>query len=460
VARAIIEQHPERLDERAALLAQHWESAGEPLEAARWHARAGAWVGTKDPTASLRHWHKVRELTDALPDSEETAALGLSARIFALSSGWRLGISDQEAEVLFAEAERIASEAQDVWAQTILLSTYGTILVTTRGRFREALTPIRQAVALAEESGDSALYMIASGSAYALFQLGEYSEGMSLCERAIELADGDPTIGAGIVNDCPLAQCLVQKGGILSDLGRLDEARELIDLGLRIAAEQGATETVGWGHMWSVQHAYLCGDPERAMIHAQQTVEIAERIGDAFSRTWSWYSLGRAAVMGGEWEQAIDAIKRAQAISSERRTAADAEGWSMVCLAEAYLGLVDTERATSLARDAVTLLRSRQQTAAEIAANVALARVLLAGPGLQARDDIQAALTRAQELVDNTGAHGHEPTIRVELAELAHQNGDEAERERALREAHRLFTQTGATGHAERLASQLATLAH
>jgi class 3 adenylate cyclase len=79
VARAIIEQHPERLDERAALLAQHWESAGEPLEAGRWHARAGAWVGTKDPTASLRHWHAVRELTDALPDSEETAALGLSA---------------------------------------------------------------------------------------------------------------------------------------------------------------------------------------------------------------------------------------------------------------------------------------------------------------------------------------------------------------------------------------------
>ena len=40
VARAIAEQHPERLDERAALLAQHWEAAGELLEAARFHARA------------------------------------------------------------------------------------------------------------------------------------------------------------------------------------------------------------------------------------------------------------------------------------------------------------------------------------------------------------------------------------------------------------------------------------
>src|SRR4051812_837338 len=38
VARAIEAEQPERLDERAALLAQHWESSGQALEAARWHA--------------------------------------------------------------------------------------------------------------------------------------------------------------------------------------------------------------------------------------------------------------------------------------------------------------------------------------------------------------------------------------------------------------------------------------
>ena len=50
VAKALIEHYPDRLDERAALVAQHWESAREPLEAARWHARAAAWSGTSDPT--------------------------------------------------------------------------------------------------------------------------------------------------------------------------------------------------------------------------------------------------------------------------------------------------------------------------------------------------------------------------------------------------------------------------
>src|SRR5262249_3990475 len=53
VARAIAELYPERLDERAALVAGHWEAACETLEAARWHARAAAWAGTRDPAAAL-----------------------------------------------------------------------------------------------------------------------------------------------------------------------------------------------------------------------------------------------------------------------------------------------------------------------------------------------------------------------------------------------------------------------
>jgi tetratricopeptide (TPR) repeat protein len=243
----------------------------------------------------------------------------------------------------------------------------------------------------------------------------------------------------------------------LSDLGRLDEARELVDRALRTAAEHGAIETAGWGHMFSVANAYRCGDAERAMLHAQESIEIAERIGDAFSRTWAWAWMGQASVMGGHWDRAIEALGRSQAISTERRTAADAESWSLTWLAEAHQGLGDSERAIGLARDAVALAHAREQTAAETAAQVVLARILLAAQGLGARDEIDTALTRAQELVDATGARGYEPTIHVELAELAHQNGDQAERERELREAHRLFTQIGATGHAERLAGQLPT---
>ena len=127
VARAIAEHYPERLDERAALLAQHWEAAGETLEAARWHARAAAWSGTNDPTQALRHWHRVRELAAALPESEEAAALGLTARLSWLNYGWRLGISHDEAEAVFNEAEQLALRAGDIRSRAILLSSYGAV---------------------------------------------------------------------------------------------------------------------------------------------------------------------------------------------------------------------------------------------------------------------------------------------------------------------------------------------
>jgi tetratricopeptide (TPR) repeat protein len=280
---------------------------------------------------------------------------------------------------------------------------------------------------------------------------------VAILDRAIELADGDPTIGAGIAIDCPLAYCLTFKGGFLCDLGRLEEGGVLIERGMKLAGEQSASETVGWGHMWSTWHAYWSGEPERAMAHAQQALEIAERIGDSFSRTWSWFWLGRAAAMRGEWQQAVEAIERSQAISRERRTAVDSEGWCLVTLGEAYLGLGEAERALNLLREAVALMRSREQSS-EAIANVVLARILLGSQGLAGREEIELALERARELTRSTGMRSVEPMIHVELAELAHQNGDEDERQRELREAHRLFTEIGSTGHAERLSAELAML--
>jgi len=191
------------------------------------------------------------------------------------------------------------------------------------------------------------------------------------------------------------------------------------------------------------------------MAHAQQALAIAERIGDSFSRTWSWYWLGLAACMRGEWREAIEAIEQSQALAVERRTAVDSEAWCLIILGEAHLGLGDAEQAANLLRDAVALMRSRGQ-AAETVANVVLARILLGSAGLAAREEIESALERASDLMRGTGMCSVEPMIRVELAELARQNGDEDERRRNLREAHRLFTEFGATGHAERLSAELA----
>ena len=205
VARAIAEQYPERLDERAALLAQHWEAAGETLEAARWHARAAAWSGTSDPTQALRHWRKVRELADALPESAETVALGLDGE--DLLARVRLAARD-----LARGGGGRCSTRRSGWPRRPGTSArgrscsraYGAVRGLSEGDVREYARLARQAIALAEESGDPALYVAVATVAYALYCIGEYREGVAICDRAIELADGDPTVGAGIDHRLPL----------------------------------------------------------------------------------------------------------------------------------------------------------------------------------------------------------------------------------------------------------------
>jgi tetratricopeptide (TPR) repeat protein len=158
--------------------------------------------------------------------------------------------------------------------------------------------------------------------------------------------------------------------------------------------------------------------------------------------------------MRGEWRQAIAALERSLAISRERRSAVEGDALRLAMLSESYLGDGDAERALSLAEEGLAIAQTPNHV---IQGNLALARALLHSAGPDARAAIEAALARALKVVRDTGSKAYEPLVHVELAELAHQGGDEEGRERELREAHRLFTEMGATGHAERLASELAT---
>jgi adenylate cyclase len=459
-AAAISELYPDRLNERAALLAGHWEAAGEKLAAARCHAQAAAWSGTTEPNESSRHWRRVKELAGDLPDSEETIALGITARLFALQFAWRLGISHEEAEQVFTEAERMATKAGDIRSRALLLSVFGLIRGSNDGDLQAFITLARQATALAEEAGDPALYLtVGPAFAYALFNAGNYHEAAAILDRALELADGDVTIGAGGVLGCPYANALIFRGGYLLYLGELAHGRDLIEQGIKVAREQGDIEVVGWGHMWRTFLCWASGEPEAALGHAQHTLEIAERIGDSFSRAMAWFFLGMAEEIRGESQEAIEAIERSQAIARERRTAAENESWRLVRLAEAHLALGDRDRARSLVEEGVDLARSSGQAAVEAFGCLTLARVLLASDRRAPQAEIETALDRALQLASTMDAKLVVPMIHVERAELARLSGDDEGREHELRDAHRLYTEMGATGHAERLAGELSTIA-
>src|SRR5205085_2781174 len=85
------ELYPDRLNERAALLAHHWEGAGELLEAARWARRAAVWVRGSSLAEAFRHWETERSLLGRAPESGERTTLAIETCIQLLELGWRPG---------------------------------------------------------------------------------------------------------------------------------------------------------------------------------------------------------------------------------------------------------------------------------------------------------------------------------------------------------------------------------
>lgn len=116
-ARAIEQLHADKLDDRAALLAYHWEQAGEALTAAKWCARAGGVAELDSPADALRHWEKVRTLLAPIARSEESVELRLRAASQLLVFGFRQGMSSERVDEIFAEGKALAVSLGNVREQ-------------------------------------------------------------------------------------------------------------------------------------------------------------------------------------------------------------------------------------------------------------------------------------------------------------------------------------------------------
>ncbi|MCA1844925.1 MAG: AAA family ATPase, partial [Actinobacteria bacterium] len=144
VARALADSDADKLDERASLIAQHFQASGDLLEAARWNARAAGWAGFTHPVEAARLWRQVQRLTDRLEGEPEAAELGFNARLALLNFSWRLGAAaedgtvpyEEQARADFAHALAFAEAAGEPTLLVTLLSVYGGSLMFA-GRFGE-----------------------------------------------------------------------------------------------------------------------------------------------------------------------------------------------------------------------------------------------------------------------------------------------------------------------------------
>jgi class 3 adenylate cyclase/tetratricopeptide (TPR) repeat protein len=453
VAEAMAKLRADKLDERAAVLAYHWEVAGDPLAATRWHRRSAQWTGVSDARVALGHWRKVCELLRAVPESEETRDLGLRARAWILSFGWRLGMSEAEAEECLAEGRDLAARAENPALLALIVQQYAAIRGFT-GDLEGYRERSREAVDLADQGGDIALRVGTRVSlALAYYLMGSLGEALAVKERAIELGRGDAKAGGELYGFLPYVFHVLSRGTDLYESGRLEEAQQALDQAAELARTLNDVEGMCWTSNTQSVLAWFRGDARAAIGHASRGLRLAESAGTAFNRVWTYLVLGTAQALDGQWQSARQTLEQSLAITRETRVGTLYDAFTLAELSRAFLGLGDGPRARAIAEQAAAVRDGTRLYA--INAYLALAEVLLRIDGAAARDAIERALDTATTLVRETGARGRLPFVIVERAELARLQGDEAGRQRDLREAHRLFIEMGAPLRAAQVAAHL-----
>ncbi|HVO25676.1 MAG TPA: hypothetical protein VMW56_18810, partial [Candidatus Margulisiibacteriota bacterium] len=450
VAGAIEAAHAEKLDEQAALLAHHWEAAGEALAAARWHRRAADWLWMRDVARSFDHFARVRTLTASLLDDPEGRDHGLRARIMLLQASWRVGLCPEEIEPLAAEARQIAAHQGDARSRLDIESALMPAYWLT-GQLAEAAEIGAEAVRLADEVGDvSFRALVRADLGHIYTSSGRLDDALRVIDEGLDVGGDDPNLGLDRLGFSTQVWARSRRGWAQVEMGRLAPGVADLEAAVRRLRDLGQWEFASLTLLFRVFADEYAGNPvDAGLRHARESLEYGERAGSPFAQSFAYHALGRVRLAAKDSPAALEALEQAQTLP----LSADFEPLHLAFLAEARLGVGDgAARAT--AEQAIRLAQDRGTRGWEVRAHLAQARVLRTLDGVAAKAAIEASLARAEALIAETGAGAQAPFVIEERARLAIDLGDARAGAQLLREARRAFEQMGAAGHAARLAKE------
>ncbi len=452
-ARAVAERYADSLDEHAALIAYHWESAGELLMAAQWYKRAAEWVTTSDVAATHRHWERVRDLAGAVPESPATLALGIAAHVELVNLGWRLGIDAEERGAVFAAGRKLAEQANDVRSLALMLSNYALGGGNTAD---QAFAYYTEATRLAAQTNDAELRAAVGCMLGPHANNGRLRDVLKLAEDVLDLAGADPHIGAAILHFNPVGWLFTLKGLVKSWMGRIGEVLQEFDRAAQLTNQYGESIDRFLFH-WNRSHAAcLTGEAALALDHARRAAELADKVGGHMLGSGVWATLGRALMLNDAWDEAVVVLDRALATTTRRLGMAFSAGSPQ--LAACYFEQGAVEKARLLVDETIAATRRTGAKLTELEAQLVCADILLRAEGASAGSAAECAIARAETLAQETGALIYLPRALVARSRLTGLQNDGAERDRYLAEAQRLCTEMGVPALAKQLAKELGAL--
>ena len=194
-----------------------------------WHMRAATWATYRD-IAAARQLGACRAIADALPaEDPNRTAMRIAPRTMLCGIAWR--VHDRGGD-RFEELRELCTAAGD--KASLAIGMAGLVLDRAfRGRIREASRLASEAWALIESIGDATLTVgLSFPVIYAKAHSGEWCDVLRWSQRAIDLADGDPSKGNFIFGS-PLALAFTTRAIARYCLGRpgwQDDLRHGVDM--------------------------------------------------------------------------------------------------------------------------------------------------------------------------------------------------------------------------------------
>lgn len=404
VAQAIEKLFTDRMEERASLLAYHWEQAGDLLKAAQFNMRAAVWTGANDPSQALRNWKKVRELLADQPSSTQIDYLRMMACGQIVNFGWREGISSDDAAVYFEEAKQLATRLGDVRANSLIHAAYGRILANG-GSADEYVQRIQDAKTIADNGSDHSVQVtLKAVLCHALRASGRMSDALSMNIEAANSAHAIVKSDRQMLGFDVEIWLTAMRGHTLVTMGRGDEARPHLDRILQLDDGQVDATHYVIPSLAYVDQAWTEGNPRLAQEHADRACSLAAKSGNAYLRVYAQACRGLSHVVAGRFSPAIEDLSGALSFARSRRAGLENEARILADLANAYRLKGDTAAAFSTVAEAIRVATGRHARVPECLARIVHADLLIrsgtAGEELTGKQE----LNRASTLMSETGA--------------------------------------------------------
>jgi adenylate cyclase len=232
----------EQDDANAALIAEHFEAAGELTLAYEWHMRSGEWQSKRDIAAAQLSWERALEVADATPADEPGAlALRIAPRSLLCGSAWRRFHPDISAR--FDELRELCGRADDKVSLAIGMAGF-VMEHVIRGRLREASQLATENMALIESIGSTELTLALSFPAcVAKIQHAEFDDALRWSQAMIDSASGE-TAGESLLIGSPFALALAFRALARWAIG-LPGWRDDIDQAIAISRDADAVSRIG-----------------------------------------------------------------------------------------------------------------------------------------------------------------------------------------------------------------------